>query len=297
MKANKPTSAANLGSEQKSAGTASMIPPPVPSMGMTKKKAPPSLPSAPPPKPKAKKVLNRKGVLEVMPSNKEQGWVFSAGGMFSVSPNNIKKLKMNNIFQGAPVSFESMDKKAINIKLLTKVDANVAIECLTKKKNGKTKYDAKYFIHNTELQFDGNLSTNAFEIPEDCSTKAITTMSEKIVNAFMNTNGGILYLGIDKSWNIKGVTTDNIDLPQIRQQITNMVGRFEPRLDNSDLKKLKFTTKAIITKEGNLMEDILVVIITVPGPFKDDKNDNIVFATENGDKFKKNLNYIMKVVM
>lgn len=232
-----------------------------------------------------------------MPSNKEQGWVFSAGGMFSVPAGGYKKLKTNGVFEGAPVSFESMDKKAANIKLLTKVDANIAIECLTKKKNGKTKHDGKYFIYDTEFQFDGNLSTNAFEIPQDCSAKSITKLSEKIINAFMNTNGGILYIGIDKSWNIKGVDTEKIDLPQIRQQIINMVGKFEPKLDNADLKKLKFTTKAIITKEGNLKEDILVLKITIPGPFKDDKNDNIVFATENGDKFKKNLNYIMKVVM
>ena len=254
-------------------------------------------PSVPPPVPMAKKTVGIHGVLEVMPTHKEEGWVFSKGGMFCVSFKDMKHLQTNRVFEGAPVLFDSVDKQATNIKLLTKVDQKIVIECLTKKRNGKTKHDAAYYICDTELQFDGNLSTNAFEIPDDCSAKSIATMSEKIMNAFMNTNGGVLYIGIDKSWNIKGVAVENIDLSQIRQQITSIVGRFEPRLDNSDLRKLKFRTKAIITRDGNLKEDMVVVKISTPGPFKDAQNDNIVFATENGDKFKKNLNYIMKVVM
>ena len=294
---NKPTTASSIGApEMKSQSPPKQAsrPPPVPQIAK-KKKSKPGLPSAPPPKPK--KASTKVGVLEVMPTNQENGWVFNAGGMFTVSSKDVRKLQNSGIFEGAPVMFDAIDKQASNIRLLRKVEENVAIECLTKKKNGKTKHDAKYFIHETEFEFNGNLSTNAFEMPKDCSAKSIAGLSENIINAFMNTDGGILYIGIDSSWNVKGVATDSINLQEIKKLVTNIVGRFDPRLDNSDLKKIKFSTKAILTKDGSLKEDILVLKITVPGPFKDDNNDKIIFATANGEKYKKNLNYIMKVVM
>ncbi len=63
------------------------------------------------------------------------------------------------------------------------------------------------------------------------------------------------------------------------------------------LKKFKFATTAIVTCEGVLCEDAIVTKISVPGPFKNAQNETITYATANGDKSRKNLNYIRKVVM
>jgi len=300
---NKPTSASTLGAVKKKT-----TPPPVPYAVTNKqnmifnntKTKKPALPSAPAPKPKPKqpveRVGNKKGVLEAMPTKEADGWVYNETGMFPVKYSDIKQLQRNNVFEGSPVIFSSVDKKAVNIRLLHKVDTNIVKECMTKKMK-KTKFDAKYYIHETEFEFEGNLSCNAFEMPKDCSPQGIATMSEKIVNAFMNSIGGTLYIGIDKSWNVMGVAANSIDLPGIKQSVTSVVSKFTPKVKSEDLKKLKFTTTAVLTKEGDLCEDLIVAKIIVPGPFKDDDNEKIIFSTGKGDKFKKNLNYVIKVVM
>jgi len=264
-------------------------PPPVPSN--VNKKAPP-VPSSGPPLFK-KQGIERKGVLEAMPTQNSDGWIFNEGGMYKVEyKKHFKSMQGMNIFEGMPVVFQSIDKNVSNIRLLKKLDENTVKMCLTKK--GKTKYDAKYFIYESIFEFNGNLSTNAFEIPKDCTPKEIGKMSEKIINAFLNTDGGILYLGIDKTWNVKGINSKNVNMEQIKKEVLSIVNTFKPKLKDSDLKKLKFSTVAILTNDGTLKDDVIVIKVTVPGPLKDSNGDNIVHTTSKGDKFKKNLNYIMK---
>merc|ERR1712228_787967 len=203
-------------------------------------------------------------------------------GMYKVEyKKHFKSMQAMNIFEGTPVVFQSIDKKVSDIRLLKKLDENCVKLCLTKK--GKTKYDAQF-------EFNGNLSTNAFELPKDCSPKEIGKMSEKIINAFLNTDGGVLYLGIDKTWNVKGINAKNINMQQIEKEVVGIVNTFKPKLKESDLKKLKFSTVAILTNDGTLKDDVLVIKVIVPGPLKNANGDNIVHVTAKGDKFKKNLN-------
>ena len=165
--------------------------------------------------------------------------------------------------------------------------------CLTKK-GGKTKHDAKYFIDATEFEFDGNLSVNQFEMPKSVKAKDIAKESEKALNAFLNTDGGVLYFGIDKTWIVKGVEVKNSEIKAIETEIVAVVNTFTPKLKNSDLKKLKISTVAILTNDGSVKENNVVIKVTVPGPIKGANGENIIHKTSKGDKFKKNLNYIMK---
>ncbi len=93
-------------------------------------------------------------------------------------------------------------------------------------------------------------------------------MSDKILNAFVNS------LGIDSRWTAKG-----IDMRAIKACVLNNVRRFEPRMSANALKKFKFATTAIVTREGVLCEDAIVTKISVP------QNETITYATENGHKF------------
>eukprot|EP01083_Nonionella_stella_P192362 711142_1 len=253
-------------------------------MNNKKKKPKPALPSGPPPKPKpkgVKKGIEKRGVLEIMPSKSTNGWVYNEGGMYMVQYNQcINDIKSNGIFEGYPVVFEYVDKKVKKMRLLKQIDSKLVKECMNKK--GKTKYDAKYYIKDTQFEFNGNLSCNAFEMPKDCSPKQVGIMSEKIVNAFMNTSGGVLYIGIDNKWNIKGVKSKNIDMIGIKQCVMMNVNRFKPTLNSNDFKKFKFTTTAMVRKDGVLCQDVIIIKIIVPGPFKNGKNDNIIFQTGNG---------------
>ena len=122
-------------------------------------------------------------------------------------------------------------------------------------------------------------------------------MAENTINAFLNTNGGTLYIGIDKSFTVKGVPTDELDTVGIRGAIDNVVKKFTPKLKQADLNKIKVSTMAILEKDGTLREDLVVVKVLVPSHIKGANGAVITFKNSKGDKFKKNLNYIMKVVM
>merc|ERR1712228_107724 len=97
---------------------------------------------------------------------------------------------------------------------LKKLDENTTKACLTKK--GKTKYDAKYFIFESQIEFNGTLNTNAFVIPKSLKSSDLAKESEKIMNAFLNTDGGVLYFGIDKTWHIKGIEGNKVNMAQMK---------------------------------------------------------------------------------
>merc|ERR1712130_341650 len=137
-------------------------------------------------------------------------------------------------------------------------------------------------------------SMNAFEMLNDCDPKQIAKMSEKIINAFINCNGGTLYFGIDKTWKVLGVKANDIDLNQIKHEIMCILKEFQPKIQSSDLKKFKVSTVAILTKDGMLKKEVIIIKIVAPSLLRD---GNSVYATAKGEHFKKNLGYIMKVVM
>ena len=217
--------------------------------------------------------------------------------MVSVSfKGNFQQIQRERIFEGMPVRYQLKENKATNIRIHSDLDAKmVKKECLTKKK--KTLVDAQYYIVDTPFEFDGNIAGSQFEMPKECSPPKMAAMAENVINAFLNTNGGTLYIGIDKSFTVKGVPTEQLDMEGIRSAIQAVVKKFVPKLKDKDLKKIKVGTVAVLEKDGTLREDLIVLKVLVPGNIKDAKGAVITFKNSKGDKFKKNLNYIMKVVM
>ena len=134
-------------------------------------------------------------------------------------------------------------------------------------------------------------------MPKDSSPGKLAAMAENVINAFLNTAGGTLYFGIDKSFKVKGVSTDKLDINGTRNAIDGVVRKFQPKLKQSDINKIKVSTVAVVEKDGTLRDDLLVVRVLVPGPIQGTNGGLVTFKNSKGDKFKKNLSYIMKVVM
>ena len=139
-------------------------------------------------------------------------------------------------------------------------------------------------------------------MPKNCDPAHIAAMSEKVINAFMNAEGGTLYIGIDpSSWTVQGVAARDIDMEAIKEAVIKTVSGFEPKLDDRELRKLQITTVAVIDRHGALVEDRIVIKMVVPtpspSPCANGQDEKIEFVTAEGLRFKKNLNYIMKVVM
>jgi len=265
-------------------------------------KKPPALPSAPPPVPnkrisKPMGPPDQFGKLEAMPTKNQDGWIYTPSGMVSVSyRGNIQQIQNNRILEGMPVRYQLVENKATNVRLHTDLDPKmVKKECMTKKK--QTLVDAQYYIVDTPFEFGGNMAGSHFDLPKDCSPPKIAAMAENVINAFLNTNGGTFYIGIDKSFTVKGVPSDQLDMDGIRGAIDGVVKKFVPKLKQSDLNKIKVSTVAVLEKNGTLREDLMVLKVLVPGHITDAKGAVITFKNSKGDKFKKNLNYIMKVVM
>ena len=97
-------------------------PPPVPANAV-KKKAP-SIPSSGPPPPKMKpRGIEKKGVLEALPTSASDGWIFNQGGMYKVEYKKChQQIASMNIFEGSPVMFQCVEKNVSNIRLNTKLD-------------------------------------------------------------------------------------------------------------------------------------------------------------------------------
>ena len=264
---------------------------------------PPALPSAPPAAPKKNGISgpmgppDEFGKLQAMPTKQQDGWIYSQSGMISVSYNdNFYQIQNSNIFEGMPVRFQLDDHKATNIRLNRNLDPKmVKKECMNKKK--KTLVDAAYYVVNTAFEFNGNIIGSHFELPKDCSPPKLAALSENVINAFLNTNGGTFYIGIDKSWNIKGIPTEQLDIESTRNAIDVLVKKFQPKLKASDLNKIKVSTVALVEKDGTLREDLVVMTVLVPGNIKGPNGKVVTFKTTKGETFKKTMNYIMKVVM
>lgn len=62
---------------------------------------------------------------------------------------------------------------------------------------------------------------------------------EKYVNAFLNTNGGALYFGIDDGGQILGVTLDRSHRDNLRTGISKLINNFQPSVE-PDLYKINF---------------------------------------------------------
>jgi len=239
------------------------------------------------------------GVLRMVPTKDEDGWILNDGGMFTVSyKDNIEQITDSQMREGWPVMFTSIDgKNACNLRVVERLnDALWIDQCLTR--DYKTRHDAKYFVRKTKLELDGDFSTNSFKMLKDLSPHKVAKISEKVLNAFMNTRGGTMYIGVDStSLIVHGVDAEKVNLNEIKEAVFGMIDQFEPKLDDRDWKQIKFGAVAVVTKEGELRKDLIVIRMVVPGPLEDQNGDKITFATKNGGKYKKNLKEICSVVV
>lgn len=87
------------------------------------------------------------GKLEAMPSQQEDGWIYTTSGLIRVSYNdNFEQIQNNGIFEGMPVRYQLIKNMATNVRLHTDVDSKmVKKECMKKK---KTLVDAAYYVRS-----------------------------------------------------------------------------------------------------------------------------------------------------
>ena len=125
---------------------------------------------------------------------------------------------------------------AIDIKILKHV------EQLTMINNPKYLYEYPYLVKDTYIpniyeedkytEFKSLISSKS---PE----KLFITLAEKYLNAFLNTNGGTLYGGIENNGLIYGLYLNREQKDQLRLGIDNIVKNFKPKI-RSNCVQVKF---------------------------------------------------------
>jgi len=264
-----------------------------------------STPSGPPPKPGRKShgtfirfstLKNKKGFVDLMPTATKEGFIrrdtFINSLNLKVDPKMLSLMEEQGIYEGYPVMFDIELEYAVNIRLISNVGRDAAKECLNKHKKS-TRPDAKYMIYDTKYAFDGSLAKNQCALNiEDMDFEEM----EKLINAFLNNQGGHLYLGIDTDWTIKGVTASEIDIPTCKENVMNILSDFQP-FKPELASVVEIRCFAVIDKAGEVMEDRMVVRVGVNGPLMGHDKRPILFATSTGDRWKKSSTFITKVVM
>jgi len=232
---------------------------------------------------------DKTGFVEIMPTDTEEGFISDGTVNSAVSVDLLPSLREQGIFDGYPVRFDVEGGFAVNIRLISKVGKAAAKECMNKHKKS-TRPDAQYMIEGTQFAFEGTLTTNA------SAMEAEVPFMEKVVNAFINNEGGHLYLGVDSDWSVKGMTANEVDLPALKQSVMEFVSDFQPfRAELAD--SVDYCCFAVLTKKGEIVPDRIVIRMDVRGPLEDDDGNAIGFTTGAGDRFRKNNTFITKVVM
>merc|ERR1712013_577405 len=120
-------------------------------------------------------------------------------------------------------------------------------------------------------------------------------------NAFVNTEGGALFIGLgdgqENEWAVRGVARKALDLAALKRAVMDRVGMFEPFSPKLVESITESRVMPILRKNGEVVEDLVVLKVGVAGPFRDESGEAILFATAEGQKFRKNFNYITNVVM
>jgi len=242
---------------------------------------------------------NKTGVFESAPSREAEGWISADSKMFSVSREEYTE-NSEEIAEGFPVQFDVVENCAVNIRRITKMDESVVAQCLSNK-GATTKKNATFLVEGTVYEFGNDLGRNHCVAIEDFAPNAMAARMEKCVNAFVNTEGGALFIGLgdgqENEWAVRGVARKALDLAALKRAVMDRVGMFEPFSPKLVESITELRVMPILRKNGEVVEDLVVLKVGVAGPFRDESGEAILFATAEGQKFRKNFNYITNVVM
>lgn len=117
-----------------------------------------------------------------------------------------------------------------------------------------------------------------------------------MVNAFVNTGGGCLFVGIDDEWAVKGVAMGEVDYDATQRAVMEGLAMWQPFSDELVQVIEEWRAFPMVRKNGEAVEGKAVIRVVVGGPLLDEDGERILFATADGKKFRKNFNYITNVV-
>lgn len=243
---------------------------------------------------------NKIGVLESAPTHDADGWISADAKMFSVTRSEFAQCD-GAVSEGFPVQFDVVEDGAVNLRRISKMDAKSVAQCVSNK-GATTTTDAKFMIEGTAYDFGGDLSRNhCVAVDGALEPRAMAARMEQCINAFVNTDGGSLFVGLgdggDGSWAVRGVATKALDLAALKRAVMDRVGMFEPFNPKLVESITEFRVLPILKRNGEVVEGLAVLRVGVAGPFVDESGERMLFATADGQKFRKNFNYITSVVM
>jgi len=243
---------------------------------------------------------NKIGVLESAPTHDADGWISADAKMFSVTRSEFAQCD-GAVSEGFPVQFDVVEDDAVNLRRISKMDAKSVAQCVSNK-GATTTTDAKFMIEGTAYDFGGDLSRNhCVAVDGALEPRAMAARMEQCINAFVNTDGGSLFVGLDcagsKEWAVRGVATKALDLAALKRAVMDRVGMFEPFNPKLVESITEFRVLPILKRSGEVVDGLAVLRVGVAGPFVDESGERMLFATADGQKFRKNFNYITSVVM
>ena len=89
-------------------------------------------------------------------------------------------------------------------------------------------------------------------------------VSEATLNAFVNTQGGTLYIGIGKDYVVKGVKLSKSELDNIQRKLEAQVAGFTPKADL--VSKLSIGFIPVVRTDGTFVDNTNVIRCTLPQP-------------------------------
>ena len=92
----------------------------------------------------------------------------------------------------------------------------------------------------------------------------ILNVSEATLNAFVNTQGGTLYIGIGKDYVVKGVKLSKNEVDNIQKKLESQVASFTPKADL--VSKLSIGFIPVVRDDGTFVDNTTVIRCTLPGP-------------------------------
>ncbi|ETO24281.1 hypothetical protein RFI_12876 [Reticulomyxa filosa] len=223
------------------------------------------------------------GTLVLLPSRLGNGWIYAKSGMYqltidekldreekqeSTNPlirNRQDKKNGQKIKEGSPCLFDSNDGKfAKNIRPINRVLEETLAECLNEDKT-MTLYDASYFVFETKFDDKSNSLQNELMAFDKYEVSDLVERSEHAINAFVNGDGGTIFIGIDKEKNIKGVKLTKVEVDNFKERLEGRVAQFQPQTQNLG-SKLVIGFIPVVQLDGTFLENLVIIKITIPGP-------------------------------
>jgi len=253
------------------------------------------------------------GTLVLLPSRIGHGWIYAKSGMYQVKleetshwgPDDDKNEKANSkgkgkdtknkrVKEGGACLFDSDDGKfGRNIRGINRLSEQALLACLNEERTA-TLYNALYYITQTKFD-DHNSLQNEFVNFDKYEVADLVDRSEHAVNAFVNSEGGTIFIGIDKEKDIKGVKLSKVELDNFRERLEGRVTQFQPQSQNL-VSKLNIGFVPVVQADGTFIDNLVVIKISIEGPHLNSKGEPIVFRTAQGELWMKKIGYIVKSV-